>query len=316
MTSLGLAYLAFHAPKPSLGSGMLSRREFLTSAAALPVLPSRLLAAESAASLVGTQLYGWGQYYEREGRKLYDHLDEVFSAVRDAGYDYAEGSLDASDPEGNARFADRFKAKGLKAVAIYTGGRLHDDRAEEAVQRILAGARVCAQSGYRVINCNPDPIGRAKTPEELDRQARALNLLGGELGKLGLQLGVHNHTPEMAREGREYRHNFTATDPQKVGFCYDVHWVYRGGVEPKAALKEFGDRIVSWHLRQSREGIWWEDLAPGDIDYRWIAEQSRARKLPQILTVELALENGTKVTRSVVENHRRSREFVKQVFQA
>ena len=38
--------------------------------------------------------------------------------------------------------------------------------------------------------------------------------------------------------------------------------------------------------------------------------------LPRRFTVELALENGTKVTRSVVENHRRSREFVRKVFGA
>jgi hypothetical protein len=36
--------------------------------------------------------------------------------------------------------------------------------------------------------------------------------------------------------------------------------------------------------------------------------------LPPIYSVELALEDGTKITRSAVENHRRSREFVRRVF--
>jgi inosose dehydratase len=120
----------------------------------------------------------------------------------------------------------------------------------------------------------------------------------------------------MENGGREYRHNLKATQPDAVGFCYDVHWVFRGGVSPQEALKEFGGRIVSWHLRQSREGVWWEDLAPGDIDYSWIASQARARSLAPVYTVELALESGTKITRSVVANHQRSREFVKSVFKA
>ena len=60
-----------------------------------------LRAKEPRTGLVGTQLYGWGQYYERAGKKLYEHLDEVFSAIKDAGYDYAEGSLDVNRPESN-----------------------------------------------------------------------------------------------------------------------------------------------------------------------------------------------------------------------
>ncbi|MFM7103095.1 MAG: hypothetical protein ACKO3N_18240, partial [Verrucomicrobiota bacterium] len=36
------------------------------------------------APLVGSQLYGWGQYYQRAGRSLEAHLDEALSALRDA----------------------------------------------------------------------------------------------------------------------------------------------------------------------------------------------------------------------------------------
>ena len=88
----------------------------------------------------------------------------------------------------------------------------------------------------------------------------------------------------------------------------------RGGIEPAQCLAKYGDRIVSWHLRQSRGQIWWEDLANGDIDYAAIATTTRERQLPQFLTVELALEGGTKITRGAVENHARSRRFVRDVF--
>ncbi len=82
------------------------------------------------------------------------------------------------------------------------------------------------------------------------------------------------------------------------------------------ALKEYGDRVVTWHLRQSRGGIWWEDLDTGDVDYAAVAAYAKEHNLPRRFTVELAIENGTKISRSVVENHRRSREFVRRVFQA
>jgi hypothetical protein len=54
----------------------------------------------------------------------------------------------------------------------------------------------------------------------------------------------------------------------------------------------------------------------GDIDYDAVAKYARGHKLPRRFTVELAIEGGTKITRSVVENHRLSREFVRRVFEA
>jgi hypothetical protein len=52
------------------------------------------------------------------------------------------------------------------------------------------------------------------------------------------------------------------------------------------------------------------------VDYAAVAAAARARGCARRYAVELALENGTKITRSVVENHRRSREFVRAVFGA
>jgi len=291
----------------------LTRRSFLQTASA--ALASRALGAETK-PIVGSQLYGWGQYYQRDGKKLDDHLDEALSALRDAGYDYAEHNLSGS-AEGNVKFGERLKSKGLRPVCLYTGAALHEaDKAEQSVVQLVAGARGAKEAGFTVINCNPNSIGRDKTDEELSTQAKWLGIFGQKLHELGLQLGVHNHTPEMKNGAKEFHANFRQTDAAQVGFCYDVHWVFRGGVLPPETLEAYGARIVSWHLRQSRDKIWWEDLDSGDVDYDFIARVAREKKLAPIYSVELALEGGTKITRSVVENHARSREFVRRVFGA
>jgi len=139
--------------------------------------------------------------------------------------------------------------------------------------------------------------------------------LGNGLNVLGMHLGVHQHMPEMANHAREFHYNFQHTKASVVGWCYDVHWVWKGGVMPLDALKQYGERVVTWHLRQSRNGIWWEQLDTGDIDYAAIAQYANEHRLPRRYSVELALEAGTKITRSVVENHRLSREFVRRVFE-
>lgn len=303
-----------------------SRREFIWqvgSAAALGAVLSpfsRSLAAEShpaaaQKTLVGSNIYGWGQYAQRDKKKL--DPEEVMSALRDARYDYLEGFMNVNQPEETAKFADQLKAKGLQPVSIYTGARLHEaDKAAATVSKILAAAKVCQQAGFQVISCNPDPIGREKTDEELKTQAAALAELGEGLNALGLKLGIHHHMPEMATQAREFHYNFDHTKPGVVGFCYDVHWVWKGGVMPIDALKQYGDRVVTWHLRQSRDGVWWEDLDTGDVDYAAVAKYARGHKLPRRFTVELAIEPATKITRSVVENHRRSREYVRRVFES
>jgi inosose dehydratase len=302
-----------------------SRREFIRqagSAVALGALVSPLAGCRTAESrraaahrtLVGSNIYGWGQYAQRDKKEL--DVAEVISALRDAGYDYLEGFMNVDRPEENAKLAEQLKAKGLQPVSIYTGPRLHEAaQAEAVVAKTLAAAKVCQQAGFQVISCNAAPIKREKTDEELKTQAAALAQLGEGLNGLGLRLGVHHHMPEMANQAREFHYNFDHTKPEVVGFCYDVHWVWKGGVMPLDALKQYGDRVVTWHLRQSRDGVWWEDLDSGDIDYEAVANYARAHKLPRRFTVELALEPGTKITRSVVENHRRSREYVRKVFE-
>ena len=280
---------------------------------------ARSLAAESPRpaakkTLVGSNIYGWGQYAQRDKKPL--NVEEVISALRDTGYDYLESNLNVGQPEENAKFAEQLRAKGLQPVSLYTGARVHEAaQAGAVVANILAAAKVCQQAGFQVISCNADPIGREKTDEELKTQAAALSELGKGLNALGMKLGVHQHMPEMANHAREFHYNFDHSKPDVVGWCYDVHWVWKGGVMPLDGLKQYGDRVVTWHLRQSRDGIWWEDLDTGDVDYAAVAKYAAAHNLARRFSVELAIEPGTRITRSVVENHRRSREFVRTVFE-
>lgn len=306
--------------------GRQSRREFLRRAGGVLVAGAgagpllRVVAAENAEAgqkktLVGSNIYGWGQYAQRDKKKL--DVVEVISSLRDCGYDYLENFMDVGRPEANGEFADQLKAKGLQPVSLYVGARVHEaGKASETVQKILAAAKICRQAGFKVISCNADPIGREKTDEELKTQAAALAELGEGLNALGMRLGIHHHMPEMANKAREFHYNFDHTKPGVVGWCYDVHWVWKGGVQPMDGLKEYGDRVVTWHLRQSRNRIWYEQLDDGDIDYAAIAKYAREHDLPRRFTVELAIENGTKITHSVVENHRLSREFVRRVFES
>jgi inosose dehydratase len=277
--------------------GFLKAAGWLAAGAAVGGVP----AAESAPkTLFGSNVYGWTQYYQREKKPF--NVDEVISALADCGYDYLENFLDAN---------------GMRPVSLYTGAALHEaGRAREVVARLVKCATACKEAGFEAMSCNPDPIGREKTEEELKNTVAALKDLGQGLKDLGLKLGIHHHLPEMQNQAREFHYVLRHTPPETVGLCYDVHWVWKGGLQPLEVLQEYGRRVVTWHLRQSRKGVWHEVLDTGDIDYEAVARYAREHALARRFTVELALEGKTEVTRSAVENHRLSLAWAKKVFGA
>lgn len=316
-----------HSAHPTCTAPQLSRRAFLqqTGSSALlagfgsaVALPDRAAAAaedKAQKPLVGSNSYGWTQYARRD-KKPFD-IVETMSVLRDLGYDYIEPGMDFTKPESVATLAEQMKSKGLQPVSLYCGPRLHEaGQANAVVDQLLAAAKIAKDCGFQVISCNAAPIGREKTDDELKTQVAALIALGQGLNELGLRLGVHHHLPEMAQNAREFHFNFRNSPPEAVGFCYDVHWVWKGGIQPADALREYGNRVVTWHLRQSRDGVWWEDLDTGDIDYAAVAQYAAEHRLARCFTVELAIEAKTAITRSAIENHRRSREFVRKVFGA
>lgn len=268
---------------------------------------------------VAAQLYVWTQEYGRKGQRMEDHLDDVFAATKRAGYDEVQGWLSFyASPEAEERTSALLEKHGLSMRSAYTGGRMHADEgaggAAEATAAILEQAERGARRGLRVVVMNPDVVGREKTDEELAVQARNLDRLGGALRELGLFLAIHTHDPEMRSEAREWTHILRNTDPGKVFFCLDLHWVLRGKQDPYRLLEDAGKRVVDLHLRNSTGGVWSEDLGDGEIDHAKVREILDRIGFEGLLTVELAHEGATRITRSLEENLTRSRTYIRTVF--
>jgi inosose dehydratase len=138
--------------------------------------------------------------------------------------------------------------------------------------------------------------------------------LGADLKLRGLRLLVHAHAPEMANHAREWRYFFHHTTAANVGICLDTHWVYRGGEIVMEILTEAGTRVGDVHLRNSANGIWLEELADGDVDYKAVAAELKKLRYKGWLTVELAWDPQTQRTRPLVEDLKRSREYTERVF--
>jgi inosose dehydratase len=145
-------------------------------------------------------------------------------------------------------------------------------------------------------------------------QCEYLNRVGRALKDLGLEFWIHNHDPEALNNAREIRADCDLTDPALVHLCLDTHWVLRGGTQPLPLLRELAPRVKALHLRNSQNGIWSESLGDGDIDHRAMCALLKEVAFSGWLIAELAYEPKTVQTRSLTDNLRISRDYVRAVF--
>ncbi len=287
----------------------MTRREWLCGLA--------LGAPGGYAPTLAVQAYVWQQALAREKRTLAEGAGDVAASLAEAGYRRVELTSSFFTPELAPRMLELLEKHGLKLDVVYNGGDMHEGgAAARTIEDTLAlvervkPARIAAVS----FNANPKKGRERKTDAELETQTRAIGELGRRLRGMGLRLLVHEHAPELSEKAREWRHMLRGTEARDVGICLDIDWVRRGGLEPMALLEEAGDRVGDLHLRNSRGGVWLEELADGDVDYSKVAAHLRRKGYRGWLVVELAWERETRITRGLTENLRRSRVWAERVF--
>jgi len=265
--------------------------------------------------------YPWLVFYQREGKDFNKLLDTGLGEVAASGMDGYEPLVTA--PGQIDELAGLLKKHGLEMRSLYVNSVLHEAQtASKSVDEVLAIAKKAKGIGTRIIVTNPSPIQwggpENKNDEQLEVQAKMLELLGRELKEMGLVLAYHNHDIELRNAAREFHHMMAGTDPKYVTLCLDAHWVYRGAGNSAVALfdvlKLYGPRVTELHLRQSAQNIWSETLGEGDIDYPRLAKYLLEIGVRPHIAIEQAVEQGTPKTMETVEAFRRSGEYTRRVF--
>ena len=273
--------------------------------------------AAPAASRLSVEGYIFQQFAQRAKKPLGEVLGEVIPMAKAAGFHNVELNQAFFTPELRARATELLQANGLRMPSVYVGGVMHEaGGAAKTTELALEMAEICRPFGCTAVVNNPSPKagGAEKTEAELALQGELLNRLGASLKAKGFELRIHNHTPEMVSNAREFRSTLRTTDPAAVAICLDLDWVHQGGMDPYALLREAGARVTEVHVRNSKDKLWLESFSEGDVDYRRIAAQMKQQKLQPLIVVELAWRDNTAVTRSLVENLTLGREYATKVF--
>jgi inosose dehydratase len=213
---------------------------------------------------------------------------------------------------------DLIAKHGLQMPSAYLGGILHEGDAQQIVENAVAQAAAAKPLGVRIVVSNPNPIAwgspEDKSDSQLRFQADVLKKIGAGLKAQGQRLAYHTHDPEMRCGAREFTHMMRAVEPELMGFCFDVDWIYRGCGTSQVAVEDimgmYGHRIVSLHLRQSHGGIWTEYLPESDIDHSPVWQFLKIQGFDGPAIIETAFEEGTPRALPMQESHGMSHEWI------
>jgi len=266
--------------------------------------------------------YNWITFYNRSGKTWGKNWDACLGEFAKTGIQGFEPSLkNAAHLQVLIPYLDKYK---IQMPSFYVGSLMHkEDEANKSIENILEIAENAKKLGTKIIVTNPNPIQWGDSPLKNDAQllcqSAHLDQLGKEISKMGMKLAYHTHDVELRAGAREFHHVLQNTDPKHLYFCMDVHWIYRGSENSQLAvfdiLKMYGDRIVSFHLRQSENEIWTDTFsAKGDIDYVLFAEEVKKMGIKAHLVIEQCLEEKTKQQFDVVKAHQINLKEVKKLF--
>jgi sugar phosphate isomerase/epimerase len=221
----------------------------------------------SSADVLAIQLYTM--------RSLGD-LDRILDAVAQAGYRRVETVGAQLDDAANTRA--KLDARGLKASSSHVSLAALRERPDA----VIANSRTLGI----------DQLFMPAVPA--DQRAMAADgwrALGQELGEMserlrarGIELGYHNHDWELkpVHGGRTALELiFEAAEGSPLTWQADVAWLVRGGVEPKAWLHQYRDRLTSAHVKdiapagQNADEDGWADVGSGVLDWRELWQACR-----------------------------------------
>ncbi|MEM6377085.1 MAG: sugar phosphate isomerase/epimerase [Bacteroidota bacterium] len=265
---------------------------------------------------IACQQYTLSSYYRRAKK---DWSEALFSSSEKLIS--PDSRLAGLEPflDGISELGPALQKANILFKSAYTNAELHEpELAKNTIADILKKAKVARKFGVEILVTNPSPIQWGKPIDKNDQQLRyqavALDTLGAELRKIGVQLAYHTHDPEMRQSAREFHHMLINSKPKNVKLCLDAHWIYRGAGNSEVALMDiihlYGDRIIELHLRQSHDGIWSEAFGAGDIDYPALFSHLKSLKLKPHIVLEQAVEKKTPHKKTVKEAIHKSGQYI------
>ena len=301
----------------------LSRRRFVASTlgaisaaqraalAAAGADPTATLAQPAKKIMVGAHL--WVYAATQPGYDPMPVMEDVFADVSAAGLDCLElMHIALRHKDAVERIGALIRKYKLPVIGTSFDGPMWDrekhaaiyDDAETVIARLAA-------LGGRTLGVGVGAAPKPKSDEQLDAQADLLRRIMALCSKHNVVLNLHNHTYEVENNEHDLKGTLARIPGIKLG--PDLNWLVRARVDPVDFILRHGGTNVFLHLRdQKADGKWSEAMGEGSMDYAAIGKALRKINFAGDAMIELAFEDGFKLTRPLRETLRMSREYIRR----
>ncbi len=222
---------------------MLTRRQFLGSAAVLPCLAAQ---PRYRVGITTNTRGGWE-----------NDVFLSFREAREAGYHHVESFIHyfTAYLDKPADLTRRIDEIGVRFVTISNGGPLEmhfEDASKRGkiIEDHLRLVRFIKRFGCDHLKINTGPRRpEGTTGEDLEVMAATFNELGRRISDEGLKFGVHAHLWSQFENRREIDAIMESTDPRHVWFVLDTGHTTMAGIDPVELTRALGHRIIEFHLK-------------------------------------------------------------------
>lgn len=179
---------------------------------------------------------------------------ETLKRLFEIGYNAVEISQVDMTPENVAeikRASEEFGIEIASLSAALAPNRPEQESLTTDYEKIVADCKT--------LNCDLLRIGMLprENMENLETVlafAREANEVTKRLAEDGIKLYYHNHHNEFAKYNGKYVLDIIRDEAPLLGFELDVHWIYRGGLNPVDVIKDYAGKVELIHLKDYRIG--------------------------------------------------------------
>jgi sugar phosphate isomerase/epimerase len=180
--------------------------------------------------------------------KLATDTVEVVNEIATTGFQGIEAGNRFVAIDKREVLMNSLKENGLELAAIHYNIQNWITDPNAAIAGAVEEAKFMAETPNKNVNFSFMPT----EDMDFDSVVNTFNEAAKACSQYGVSLNYHNHWAEFANGGKFY-HTLIEKAPD-LHFAFDLGWVYRGGFDPIAVLKEAQGRCTYVHLRDPDDG--------------------------------------------------------------
>jgi inosose dehydratase len=218
------------------------------------------------------------------------NLEHMISTAAQAGFSGFEPELvmlgDGWSPAAVKDCLDRHELELAALVLVEAWRGSIETPAERADAESLINC-AAAIPGAKIILCPAPGLDRCDLAERQDHALACMAAVARRAAERGIGCSFHPNSPagSVFRTAEDYDRMAGLLDPL-INFTPDLGHIARGGMDPMAVVRHWGDRVDHVHVKDLGPDGSWAEIGTGVVDVPAVLDHLAARGFPGWVTFE------------------------------